>query len=59
MLGDPILAVMIGSEMELTAEMYLYMAYPDRSEAEIEELLTDPEKLSNLPPELRPDEDEE
>tara|TARA_R110002072_G_scaffold70487_2_gene170153 strand:+ start:1083 stop:1313 length:231 start_codon:yes stop_codon:yes gene_type:complete len=57
---DPILDVMIESQMALTAGMYMTMAYPDRSEEEIQELLTDPEEMSNLPVELRPEgEDEE
>jgi hypothetical protein len=56
---DPILRVMIGSQMALTAAMYMTMAYPDRSEEEIQELLTDPEEMSNLPDELRPEEEQE
>jgi hypothetical protein len=55
---DPILDVMIGRQMALTAAMYMTMAYPDRSEEEIQELLTDPEEMSNLPDELRPEEEE-
>ena len=54
---DPILRVMIGSQMELTAGMYMMMAYPDKSEEEVDEMLDDPEAMSLVPAELRPDEE--
>ena len=56
---DPILRVMIGRQMELTAEMYMMMAYPDRSEEEVDELLDDPEAMSLVPAELRPEEEQD
>jgi hypothetical protein len=49
---DPVLRAMESLGLPLTPESYIQMAYPDQDPQEV---MSDPEAMSMLPPELQPE----